>query len=319
MYQLTMDDVLTLLLCNDNFLILTHKKPDGDTLGSAVALCRILREKGKTAFLLGNDEIGPRFEKMCRGCLAPNDFKHDFVISVDVADIKLLPDNAVKYGSEIMLAIDHHPTNTNFAGHTYLEDEAAATGEIIYTIMNKLGVSASEEIMTPIYIAVSTDTGCFRYSNTTAYSHIVAAKAIESGVDIPSINKLFFETKSLARIAVERDIYENIRYFYDNKVAFTVISRETINNNGATEEDLDNISSILRTIEGIECGITATEQPNDELKISVRTGEKIDGALVCKAVGGGGHKRAAGATITKDEAETGIKRLLDAVGEQINA
>ncbi|MBR4879234.1 MAG: DHH family phosphoesterase, partial [Clostridia bacterium] len=286
MYQLTMDDVLMLLLNNNNFLILTHKKPDGDALGSASALCKILREKGKTAYILGNDEMGKRFDDILEGTLAPEDYKADFVISVDVADVKLLPDNAKQYAESIMLAIDHHPTNTGFAGHTYLEADAAATGEIIYKIMLAIGVEATKELMTPIYIAVSTDTGCFRYSNTTAFSHIVAAKAIEMQVDMPKINKVFFETKTMARIAVEKDIYENIQYFYNNKVAFTKLTRATIDDNGATEDDLDNISSILRTIEGIECGITATEQPNGELKISVRSGEKVDASLACKTVGG---------------------------------
>ena len=117
----------------------------------------------------------------------------------------------------------------------------------------------------------------------------------------------------------EKDIYENIQYFYDNKVAFTKLTRATIDNNGATEDDLDNISSILRKIEGIECGITATEQPNGELKISVRSGEKVDASLACRAVGGGGHKRASGATIAKESAEEDLKKLIEAVGEQINA
>ena len=319
MYQLTMDDVLTLLLFNDNYLILTHKKPDGDALGSASALCKILREKGKTAYILGNNEMGKRFDNILEGTLAPEGFNADFVISVDVADVKLLPANAQCYAENIMLAIDHHPTNTGFAGHTYLEADAAATGEIIYKIMGNLGLKATKDFMTPIYIAVSTDTGCFRYSNTTAHSHIVAAKAIEVGVDTPEINKVFFETKSMARIAVEKDIYENIQYFYDNKVAFTKLTSATIDNNGATEDDLDNISSILRKIEGIECGITATEQPNGELKISVRSGEKVDASLACRAVGGGGHKRASGATIAKESAEEDLKKLIEAVGEQINA
>lgn len=319
MYQLTMDDVLTLLLLNDNYLILTHKKPDGDALGSASALCKILREKGKTAYILGNNEMGKRFDNILEGTLAPEGFNADFVISVDVADVKLLPANAQCYAENIMLAIDHHPTNTGFAGHTYLEADAAATGEIIYKIMGNLGLKATKDLMTSIYIAVSTDTGCFRYSNTTAHSHIVAAKAIEVGVDTPEINKVFFETKSMARIAVEKDIYENIQYFYDNKVAFTKLTRATIDNNGATEDDLDNISSILRKIEGIECGITATEQPNGELKISVRSGEKVDASLACRAVGGGGHKRASGATIAKESAEEDLKKLIEAVGEQINA
>ncbi|MBQ2911735.1 MAG: DHH family phosphoesterase [Clostridia bacterium] len=319
MYQLSMDEVLMLLYNNNNYLILTHKKPDGDTLGSASALCKLLREKGKTAYLLGNEEMGKRFDEILRGTLAPECYKADFVISVDVADVKLLPANAQCYAENIVLGIDHHPTNTGFAGHTYLEADAAATGEIIYKIMLAMGIEATKDIMTPVYIAVSTDTGCFRYSNTTAHSHIVAAKAIEVGVDMPEINKVFFETKSMARIAVEANIYDNIQYFYDNKVAFTKLSRATIDDNGATEDDLDNISSILRKIEGIECGITATEQPNGDLKISVRSGEKVDGSLACKVVGGGGHKRAAGATIAKETAEEDLKKLIEAVGEQINA
>lgn len=318
MYQLTFEDIIMLLLYNDNFLILTHKKPDGDTLGSGAALCLALREKGKTAFMHDSGEIGKRYYDLCKNLFPKKNFKADFIISVDVADFKLLPDNAQCYAEEIMLNIDHHPSNKNYAGHNYIDSNASATGEIIYDITEKLQIKASKNIMMPIYVAISTDTGCFCYSNTTAKAHCVAAKAIEAGVDVGNINKSLFETKSNARIAIERELYNNMKYFCDKQIAFTTLTRKAIEECKASEDDIDNLSAILRKIEGVECAVTGIEQVSGDMKISVRSGDRVDSSNVCALIGGGGHKRAAGAIISKENVKEQLSILLAHIEEELN-
>ena len=318
MYKLTMEDVLMLLSYNDRFLILTHKKPDGDTLGSAVALCIALRQRGKTAYIKNSGEITGRFYDMCSPYFEPEGFEPLFVVSVDIADVKLLPDNCAQYKDDIMLSVDHHPSNTQFAGHNYVVDSAAATGEIIYDILEKLGTELTKDRMTAIYVAVSTDTGCFRYSNTTKESHIIAAKAIEAGVDFPYLNKILFDTKSMARMNLEKCLYQNTKYYFDKSAAVGILQRAVIDEYEATEDDMENISSYLRKIEGIECAATAIEQKNGDLKFSLRSGETIDVSAVAQAMGGGGHKRAAGFVIKHGEnTEEKIAQLLEEIGKQM--
>ena len=299
--------------------MLFRSKPDGDTLGSAAALCLALRKKGKTAYIHDSQEVTERFFNIEKSYYAPIEFLPDFVVGVDIADTQLLPENGRKFQDNIELSIDHHPSNKEFAGHNYIDDKASATGEIIYDVINKMQIELDKEILTNIYISVSTDTGCFCYANTSAKAHIIAANAIDAGVDIGYINKRFFETKSIARIAIEREIYNNVEYFYDNKLAVSLLSRDTIDKYNATEDDLDNISALLRKIAGIECAIIITEQNSGSYKLSIRSGDKVDASMVCSSIGGGGHKRAAGATITKEEKEVALDKIIELIGEELNA
>ena len=162
------------LKSHDNYLLLTHKRPDGDTIGSAVGLCELLRAMGKTAWLLPSLDATKVFQDYLQGRQAPPDFAPGTVVSVDVASLGLLPANAAPYQGRIDLAIDHHPSNEFFAQETCLEADKAACGEIVWKIADRLGIMNSA-IATPLYVAVATDTGCFVYGNTTPHTHRVAA------------------------------------------------------------------------------------------------------------------------------------------------
>lgn len=313
MYQLTISDVTMLLSYNDNFLILTHKKPDGDTIGSAGALCLGLRSKGKTAYLQNSGEVTPRYEKYFNTLVASEDFKPNFIISCDIADTQLVPDSAKQYEKNIDLSIDHHPTNKMFAGHNFVDASASATGEIINDVLRGIKVEMTKEIMTYLYLAVSTDTGCFKYSNTTAKAHIIAADAIVSGMDFGTINREFFETKTLGRFNIERHLFDALIFEGDGKIAIANISRKDIDTCEATEDDIDNISALSRQIQGVECAITVIEQKNGTLKASVRAQEPLDASKVCEVFGGGGHARAAGCVVTEET----LKQLINEVKERI--
>ena len=168
--MLTVPQTAALLRTFDNILILTHVRPDGDTVGCAAALCAGLRSLGKAAFLLPNPELTDTTAPYFRPYEAPEGFTPDKVVSTDIATVGLFPENARPYAERVDLAIDHHPSFESFGRENIVRPEAAACGELIYDILSDLG-PITPEMALPLYVAVSTDTGCFAYANTTAKTH----------------------------------------------------------------------------------------------------------------------------------------------------
>ena len=200
--MLTVCETAALLRTFDNVLILTHVRPDGDTVGCAAALCAGLRALGKTAYLLPNPELTKNSEPYFLPYAAPEGFIPGAVVSTDVATTALLPENARCWIGAIDLAIDHHPSFEHFGKANIVRPEAAACGELIYDILAALG-PITAEIALPLYVAVSTDTGCFAYANTTPRTHQVAAALMDTGIDYRTVNKVFFRTKSRKRMQLE--------------------------------------------------------------------------------------------------------------------
>lgn len=200
--RLTVQETADFLRTLDGVLILTHVRPDGDTVGCAAALCRALRALGRTAYLLENPEITETYTPYAEGLWAPEGFVPGAVVSVDIAALNLLPENAVPYKNDICLAIDHHGSQEFFAERTCLDAEAAACGEIVYEIVGRL-TDITPEVALALYVAVSTDCGCFVYANTTARTHRIAAALMERGIDVGPVNKALFRTKSPVRLAME--------------------------------------------------------------------------------------------------------------------
>ena len=151
----------------DDILILTHRRPDGDTTGCAGALCRALRQIGKTAYILENPEITKRYAPLIVPCYPPEGFAPGFVVSTDIAEEKLFPDTAEQYKGRVDLAIDHHRSNPGFGRKNLIRPDAGGCAEVLYDVINALGAQFTADIAECIYIGVSTDTGCFKYSNTT--------------------------------------------------------------------------------------------------------------------------------------------------------
>lgn len=306
------------LKAHDNFLILTHKRPDGDTIGCAVALCELLREMGKTAWLLPSLDATSLFTDYLEGHVAAEGFAPDTVVCVDVAGPGLLPPNAEPYKDRIDLNIDHHPSNEFFAGETCLEEDKAACGEIIWKICDHLGVM-NPAIAAPLYVAVSTDTGCFAYSNTTAHTHRVAAALMEQGINYRALNKKHFRTKSMCRMKLESLIVANMNLYHDGTVAVAPISLELMAQAGATNDDLEDIAAFAGQIEGVLHSATIRELKPGECKISLRTNaDVLNATATCARLGGGGHKAASGCTVygTMAEAEAAI---VGAIEEQLKS
>ena len=294
--HLTVQEAAARLRQMDNVLLLTHVRPDGDTIGSAAALCQALRDMGKTAYLLYNPEITDTYAPYAAPYWAPEGFTPSHIVSTDIAALNLLPDNAAPYASRVELAIDHHGSHGFFAPNVCLDAEAAACGEIIYHIIRAL-TAVTPAIAMALYVAISTDTGCFVYTNTTADTHRIAAALLETGIDVGPVNKVLFRTKSKTRLAMEARMVADMELYDSDRVVVMSIPLSLRQELQATEADLEDLSSLAALVEDTDCGITLRELKSGKVKLSLRTGPRVDACAVCQRLGGGGHKAAAGATV----------------------
>ena len=292
---LTRTETAQWLAQRDHFLILSHRRPDGDTLGSTAALCLGLRQLGKTAHILENPEITQLYCHLHHGLTKPEAEEGDTLISVDVASPGMLGESARALEERISLRIDHHCTATSFTPFEVVDGDAGACGEIVYDILMDLGVTLDKPLAEALYTAVSTDTGCFRYANTTAHSFAVAAACAEAGGDLHTINQNVFDTNSLARLKMQSWIIQNLRLYRDGQMAVCALPLAVEQEIGVNEDDMENISGFPRSIAGVKIAATLRETGDGKVKISVRALPGYDASMVCAQFGGGGHKGAAGA------------------------
>lgn len=281
-----------LLKSKDNILILTHAHPDGDTLGSAFALCRALLSIGKKAKVKCADVIQSKYDYLFEDINMP-DFDEDFIVAVDVATENLLGDLADVYAGRVDLCIDHHGTNTHYAKKLLLNADAAAACEIVFKVIKALGVEIDLGIANCLYTGLTTDTGCFRYASATSNTYRAAAELIDMGVDNGRINRIMFETKTKTYAALERMALEGMQFFCNERVCVITITQEMYKRTGSNEQETEAIAPLTRQIEGVEIGITIREKADKSCKSSIRTFESVDASKLASAFGGGGHKQAA--------------------------
>ncbi|MBQ7801023.1 MAG: DHH family phosphoesterase [Oscillospiraceae bacterium] len=298
----------------DHFCILTHRRPDGDTMGSSAALCLGLRALGKTAHVLENREASP-FLSACHAGLSKEEAAEgDTLITVDVASPGMLPKAFEPLLDRCALRIDHHGSATSFTPVELVDPCAAACGDIVYDLLLELGVTLTKEMAWRLYIAVSTDTGCFRYANTNAHCYTVAAACAETGAELYPITQELFDTNTLGKLKMQSYIVENARFLCGGKAAVCAIPKameETV-----TKDDMEGVPGFLRSIEGVKISATLRQTEEGGSKMSVRAVPGYDAAAVCARFGGGGHKGAAGASLTlslEDAAEVVAEALKEAV------
>ncbi len=315
--NLTYREAADWLQGRDSYLILTHKRPDGDAIGCAVALCRALRKLGKTAWILPNEDATALFTPYWEGLLAPRDFVPETVAAVDIASEGLFPASAEGYRGKVDLAIDHHPSNTGFAAFNCVESDKAACGEILYQLIS-LWFPVDASIALPLYLAISTDTGCFMYSNTSPNTHRVAAALMETGIDAAGINKRHFRTKSYRRLRMEGRIMETLELHDGGQTALASVTLADRTELGIQEEDLEDIAAFVGQLEGVHTAVTIRELRPGECKLSVRTGADLNASHVCALLGGGGHAAAAGCTVagSVDDAKRAILQAIQSIQKE---
>ena len=303
--------------------VFAHSHPDGDALGSAFALAHALCAMDKQACVLCEDPMPAMFDYMRDGVafLPPGDvlpFEPDLLVTVDTAAAHLLGEEfQARYGERIDLSIDHHPSSHLYAAATHCDPTAAACAEIIGELIDELEVPMTTHMAACLYAGISTDTGGFRYSNTTARSHRCAARYIELGVETGPLNRVFFETQSRAYLEMERMAFAGLRYFCDDRVALVAVTQEMFRQSGSNEEEYIQLVARTRQIEGVQVGVAIRERPDGSYKISLRSHAPADVAAIAARMGGGGHLRAA-AYVSEMPLEETIATLVGHIEEALH-
>ena len=315
MKKLTRAEAAEFLARQDRFSIITHCGPDGDTVGSAAGLCLGLRQLGKTAHVLQNSQFPDKYKYLVEGLLKEDAQEGDTVISVDVAAAKMLSDDSRHLADRVDLRIDHHATDTPFAALELVDSTAAACSEIVYDLLMLLGVWLDVAMANALFTAVSTDTGCFRYANTTHRTFAVASACAAVSPDLFRITQELFDTVTLGRLRLQNWVVEHMRMLCGGKIVVCGIPADLYRTLDLREEEMGNLSGFLRSIEGVKIAATVKQDEEGHTGISVRAVPGYDAAAVCVKFGGGGHKGAAGASMENVTLEEALEKLIQAMPE----
>lgn len=320
---LNVEQAAAMLRNADNILILCHKNPDGDTIGCGSALYYALAALGKTAAVLCSDPI-PRRLSYTRPRLFRGEFEPGLVVAVDVAGTQLFGDSGLmpSYSRRVDLCIDHHAGNNGYAQYTLLNPEAAAAAELLWEVIEAMGVQLDPHMADCLYTGLATDTGCFRFANTKAKTHRVAARLMEAGARVEELNTLLFATKTRGQMEAERIARSHLEYALDGRCALIWLDRDEIEASQADPSDLEELTALPIGIEGVKIGLTFRQQPGGSWRVSIRTANGVDAVAVARRLGGGGHLRASGCELlgTLDNAKSAVlaeaKAVLDQSGEE---
>lgn len=311
----TVNEAAQWLLARDHFLILTHRRPDGDAVGSALALCLGLRQLGRDAWIWENPQFTPRYADRLAGLTRQDTAQDAVIVAVDLASEGLLPIGGENFAGKTQLCLDHHPSNTGYAAETLVQPECGGCGELIWDVLETMGVDIDRAMAEAIYIAIATDTGCFRFANTTARTLHTAAKAVEHGAQIAPINRVWFEIKTKGRLLLEAKIMERMEFYAGGRVAICCLPQSLVEELRVTEDDLDSISGFPRSIEGVEVGVMIRDSEPGKAKLSVRTAPGYNASAYCAHLGGGGHQAAAGCAIS-GKLEDGKQAILQVLKDE---
>ncbi len=316
---IALEQIPGLLQEKNKYVIVCHRKPDGDTVGSAYALARILELMGKSARILCADPL-PHYLQRVFYDKVTNDAelrREEYVISVDVAEWQLfgniLP-TMKKRG--VFLKIDHHLTGESFAEYNYVDSTASSVGEIIYSIAGLMGYKEDFQVARSAFVAMSTDTGGFKYSNTTASTYRAAAEIAEvCKEELTEINTLLYETRPLQKVIANAVAVYYMRLAYDDRLAYVVFDDESMREEEIIDDDLDEVSALLRQIEGVVAAFLIRQIGENKYRISARSKKGFDCSLFCTHFGGGGHMFAAGCNIEAESAEEAERIAVEAAEE----
>ncbi|TMM25427.1 MAG: bifunctional oligoribonuclease/PAP phosphatase NrnA [Actinobacteria bacterium] len=287
---------------HDRFLLVTHENPDGDALGSILALKLALDQLGKDSvmYLYGEAPLPVEYSFMPLAELRrrlPDDWRERVLIAVDCAnESRIGPEPEPLEGAPLALDIDHHHDNTRFGQLNLIVPNASSTGEVLRDVFAELGVELTPEIAEPLYIALVTDTGRFQYSNTTAKSLRLAAELVEAGADVHRIFRSVYETVQFAKLKLLARALERAQIYDGGRLVVSYLVRSDFTDIGAAEAYSEGIIDYLRAVEGADMAALIRE-PRDgpARRISLRaSNDELDVSAIARKWGGGGHRQAAG-------------------------
>lgn len=310
------DAVVSHIRNHDNFVLIAHTSPDGDTLGSALALLRALEKLQKKALVVCENGMPaslsfmPGSDKLSK--TADNEGEYT-AIAIDCADISRMGacDSCFK-NAKHTINIDHHATNKGYAQINDIVPHAAAVGESIWQIIGELGVEPDKEMAQCIYTAISTDTGNFCYANTTPDTFKTAVELLELGFDLNTTSSKLFRTRSLSKTRMICKCIENLELFFDDQICVSTISKAEMDSIGSDESETEGMIDFIRDIETVKIAVFMREVSQSVYKVSLRSKVDINVSTVAQQFGGGGHKLAAGCTI-EESAEKTKEKIITAL------
>ncbi|WP_211745902.1 bifunctional oligoribonuclease/PAP phosphatase NrnA [Paenibacillus sp. Marseille-Q4541] len=322
-YEQALQQGKEFLLEHDDFLIVSHVQPDGDAVSSTVMVGWLLSCLGKKFTMINEGPIPPRMHYMwgashiLNGTLEQPSKPYQYVVCVDCADYERV--GRVKHWfteEKQILNIDHHPTNNGYGEVNIIKDDAAATAEILYDLVEHMGLPWDKDAATAAYTGILTDTGGFRYANTSPKVMAIASALLSHGVNGPELAELLLEQMTLPQLKVLTKALDTLHLSEDRKIAWVVVTPQDMEECGAANDDLEGIVNYPRNIQGVEVGIFFKIITDDVVKVSFRSGGTVDVASLAKEFGGGGHIRAAGARVEGPWTET-VEQVVERVKKEL--
>lgn len=323
MPEVSLERLAALLEQPRDTLILMHRNPDGDAVGSAFALRELLAALGSRAWCICETELPERLRFLAESVQdsvlpssVPFDIETARVVAVDVASPAQLGGLRDRFEEHTDLMLDHHATGTPFARDCFVDGHAAATGESVFDLFRLLRGRAelTERTAALLYAAISSDTGCFRYSNVTPETHLRAAELLKHKIDHAHIDRLLFDSKPMALLRAEAMGIERLRVLHGGRVAIVAVGYADRCAAGLADRDLETLIDVARSLAGVEIAVSV-RQPTDAavFRASVRSAGSFDAAELCARFGGGGHEKAAGCTLFAPDIESAVAMLVDAI------
>lgn len=307
----SLQEIASRLRAAEELLLTAHILPDGDSVGSLLGLGLALRDAGCRVTMFSADEVPVRYrflkgaDSVVTGRLPEK--QYDCVISLDCSDHNRLRPIWDKIKDSFIVNIDHHATNRRFGKLNYVDSHASATGEIVFALLETMGLPLTEDVAAALYVAISTDTGSFKFESTTPDTHRIAARLLEAGAKPKEITPIVFDMKNRASVFALREALNTLTFTDDGKVAWLWLTEDTMAAAGALDEDLEGIVNYAKNIEGVEIGLFFREKSDGTVKIGFRS-HNVDVGKLAEKLGGGGHARAAGCSF-----EGNVKEAVEAV------
>ena len=300
-YRMVMEQILQLIEQSQTFLIASHESPDGDAIGSSLALANALREMGKDVTVYNRDRVPPEYafipghESLTTQSCETATFDAGFVL--DAGELRRAGD-WIRQGCRALVNIDHHPYSEDFGDHYFVDTEASATGVLIYRLLAAAGHPISTEVATCIYTAILSDTGSFRYSNANQEAFQVAGEMVAKGVDPWSIASGLYESQEQVRLRLLALALPTLKVSESGLYATIEVTLDMYKTAGAIDEHTDRFINYPRSVRGVEVAIFLRQLTESSFKVGFRSKGNIDVGALARAMGGGGHHNAAGATVT---------------------
>lgn len=316
---MVLDKIISVLNSSERIAILPHISADGDAIGSSLALALALEKIKRKAVVILEEAIPYVYGFLPGSRLAEvytsDNSRYDTVIALDTGDLgrlgyrKALFDNA-----KFTINIDHHNTNTEFAFNNFVSTQSSAVGEIIYKMIKMMGIEPDKDIFTCLYVAIATDTGGFRFSNTTPLTHMIISDLISSGINVAEVSQKIFDSTSFEKVKLIGAAARLLELAENGRIAVIAVTNDVIKQSGAREEDCEGIINIGRNIRGVEVAVMLRQWENGEIKVNLRSNSHVDVSAIAGLYKGGGHKKAAG-YIIKSSLDDAKNKLLNDIRE----